>query len=88
LPGKRALDLSAEIEVVVVDVAESPIERSEKKQKRFFSGKKKRHAIKTPVRVGRHSKPIIDIRFAKRTRQDFSRFRNTAQPSCRKQLSV
>jgi len=30
LPGKRGADLSPEIEVVVVDVAESPIERPKK----------------------------------------------------------
>ncbi len=33
LPGKRRTDLSPEIEVVVVDVAESPIERPSKKNK-------------------------------------------------------
>ena len=42
LPGRKALLKSdMEYEVVLIDVAESPVERSKKKQKRYYSGKEK-----------------------------------------------
>ena len=41
LPGKRVLKRkSASIEYIVVDVTESPINRPEKNQKEYYSGKK------------------------------------------------
>lgn len=41
LPGKKKLlELEQEIQVVVVDVTESQIARPQKKQQRFYSGKK------------------------------------------------
>jgi len=44
LPGKKALqDSDMLIEVVLNDATEQPIERPKKKQRRHYSGKKKRH---------------------------------------------
>jgi hypothetical protein len=44
LPGKKALKRkSASIEHIVVDVSESPINRPEKNQKEYYSGKKTAH---------------------------------------------
>ncbi len=40
LPGKRGADLSPEIEVVVVDVAESPIERPKKNKSDIIRARK------------------------------------------------
>jgi len=40
LPGKRRADLSPEIEVVVVDVAESPIERPKKNKSDIIRARK------------------------------------------------
>ena len=40
LPGRRRADLSPEIEVVVVDVAESPIERPKKNKSDIIRGRK------------------------------------------------
>jgi hypothetical protein len=49
------------IEVILADASESPIERSKKKKtrnrknrpKHYYSGKKKRHTIKTQVVVNK-----------------------------------
>lgn len=42
LPGRKALLKSdMQYEVILVDASESPIERPQKKQKHFYSGKKK-----------------------------------------------
>jgi len=54
-----------EVETLLIDATEQPIERPKKNQKSYYSGKKKRHTLKTEIRVtqkGRivhvsHSKP-------------------------------
>jgi hypothetical protein len=46
LPGKKQLYANAyNWNVLVVDVTESPIERPKKKQRDYYSGKKKRHTF-------------------------------------------
>ena len=78
LPGKKMLLKSeVEFEVVLVDAAESPIERPKKKvrqkkriknrknkQKHYYSGKKKRHILKSQVVVDKKSKAIICTSFS------------------------
>jgi hypothetical protein len=60
LPGKKKLiESNVEYEVILSDATESPVERPKKtgseiknhknSQKRWYSGKKKRHTIKTQV---------------------------------------
>lgn len=46
--GKKVL-LKKDIETVVIDVSEQPIERPKKNQKDYYSGKKKRHTIKVQL---------------------------------------
>jgi hypothetical protein len=68
LPGKKhLLDGKDEHEVIVFDVTECPIERPKRKktgrnknrQKRYYSGKKKRHTIKQQIAVDAKSEKII-----------------------------
>lgn len=40
-----------EIEEIIIDATEQPIERPKKGQKAFYSGKKKRHTNKTEIRI-------------------------------------
>lgn len=40
-----------EIETLICDATESPIERPKKRQKLYYSGKKKRHTLKTEIRI-------------------------------------
>ena len=42
----RDLDLE-----LIIDATEQPIERPRKRQKRYYSGKKKRHTLKTEIRI-------------------------------------
>ena len=51
LPGKKALLKGglSQPKVVVMDVTETPIERPKRKQKEFYSGKKKRHTLKSQL---------------------------------------
>jgi len=48
LPGKKAL-LDEGVSAIVLDVSEQPIERPTKDQRRYYSGKKKRHTIKAQL---------------------------------------
>ncbi|WP_415771101.1 IS5 family transposase [Neisseria sp. CP9] len=48
-------------QTVIIDVTESPIERP-KKQRQYYSGKKKRHTVKIQVIYGRETEKIISIR--------------------------
>jgi AraC-like DNA-binding protein len=50
LPGKKVL-LEKGIEAILIDVTEQPMERPVKKQRQWFSGKKKRHTIKAQLIV-------------------------------------
>ena len=46
LPGRKAVAARARVfDVVLIDATETPIERP-KKQRRYYSGKKKRHTLK------------------------------------------
>ena len=40
-----------EIEEILIDATEQPIERPKKRQKPYYSGKKKRHTVKTEIRT-------------------------------------
>lgn len=48
-----------QIEVVVVDVTESPIERPKKNRSIFYSGKKKQHTLKSLLVVEQTTGKII-----------------------------
>ena len=47
-----------ELEMIIVDVTEQAIQRPKKKQKKYFSGKKKRHTLKTEIQVTKEGKII------------------------------
>jgi hypothetical protein len=56
LSGKKVLKRkSAPITYVVVDVTESPVNRPQKNQKAYYSGKK-RHTLKRQVIIERNSR--------------------------------
>jgi hypothetical protein len=40
-----------EVESLIIHATEQPCERPQKKQKRYYSGKKKRHMLKTEIRI-------------------------------------
>jgi len=57
LPGKRALKRkSASIQYIVVDVTESPINRPQKEQKAYYSGKKTAYVEDTGHHGAKHQK--------------------------------
>lgn len=40
-----------DLETIIIDCTEQPIERPKKRQKRYYSGKKKQHTLKTEVQI-------------------------------------
>ncbi|MBL0310120.1 MAG: IS5 family transposase [Bacteroidetes bacterium] len=92
LPGKRQLLQSdSEIEVVLIDVSETPIERPKKKQRQYYSGKKKKHTLKTQVIAEKKTRKIIATAFSKGRRHDLNLFkqsRTTIHPAIKTQTDT
>jgi len=78
VPGKKKLlEPNHEIEVVVVDVTESPIERPQKNKSDTERGKKKRHTLKSQVVVNQGTKQIVCTAYGKGREHDFSLFKSS-----------
>ena len=78
LPGKKQLlDPESVAKLVVVDATETPIERPKKGQRRFYSGKKKRHTLKTQLVVDPVTKAVICTTFGLGKEHDFHLFKRS-----------
>lgn len=77
LSGKKALLKGGlnQPEVVVMDVTETPIERPKRKQQEFYSGKKKRHTLKSQLIINQETGEIICTFFGKGRCHDFALFK-------------
>lgn len=72
LPGKKQLVQGfGNPAVVVMDVTETPIERPKRRQRQFYSGKKKRHTLKCQIVLDEASGQIICTFFGKGREHDF-----------------
>ncbi len=72
-------DGSLNLEVIVVDASEQRIERP-KKQKRFYSGKKKCHTQKGQLVITHPSKKILCVQVARGKTHDFALFKGSRLP--------
>ncbi len=73
LPSRKML-LNPGVDAIVIDVTEQPLERPVKKQRRFYSGKKKRHTIKAQLIVHLTSRQILSVVCGKGRTHDFKLF--------------
>ncbi len=71
-----------------MDVTESPIERPKKKQRQYYSGKQKRHTLKTQVLVNQATGQIICTAFGKGRVHDFRLFKLHRLPMLPEQLCL
>ena len=55
---RKRLNNKDDLSTIIIDVTEQRIERPEKNQKIYYSGKKKCHTIKTEVQINKHGKII------------------------------
>jgi len=88
LPGKKALLEDNEIEIILVDVTESPIERPKKKQREWYSGKKKRHTIKTQLIINRETGEIICTAHAEGKTHDFKLYEESIGSAVSEDIKV
>jgi len=76
IPGKKQLIQGfGRPDVVVMDVTETPIERPKRKQKWFYSGKKKHHTLKCQIVIDRDTQEIICLHFGQGRTHDFKLFK-------------
>lgn len=76
--GKKALLKDSNYpEIVVMDVTETAIERPKKKQKRYYSGKKKCHTLKTQLVINQETREIICTAFGPGHCHDFNLFKKS-----------
>jgi hypothetical protein len=61
-----------EVESLIIDATEQPIERPQKNQKKYYSGKKKRHTIKTEIRITRKGRIVHVSRPRRGAMHDFA----------------
>ncbi|BBD69440.1 transposase IS5 family protein [Nostoc commune NIES-4072] len=69
--------MSSEEDLVVMDVTESPIEKPQKGQKRYFSGKQGEHTLKTQVVIRQKSSQIICLGHGLGKTHDFRLFKSS-----------
>ncbi len=72
---KRLVQGFGRPEVVVMDVTETPIERPQRQQRRFYSGKQKRHTLKCQVILDQDTREIICTFFGQGRQHDFKLFK-------------
>jgi hypothetical protein len=76
IPGKKHLVKGFKTpDVILIDVTETPIERPKKRQKRYYSGKKKQHTLKCQILAERDSAKIICLFVGEGSRHDFRLFK-------------
>ena len=76
VPNRKKL-FEDDFSTILIDVTEQPIERPLRKQKRYYSGKKKQHTIKVQLILCAVSLKIISIRCEKGSVHDFKIFKNS-----------
>lgn len=65
-----------------------PDKPAQKNQKEWYSGKKKRHTIKTQVIIEQKSMKIIDVREAKGSEHDFKMYKESIGKSVHKAIRI
>jgi DDE superfamily endonuclease/Helix-turn-helix of DDE superfamily endonuclease len=77
LPGRKTVAAGERtFDIVLIDATETPIERP-KKQRRYFSGKKKRHTLKTQLVAEKSTRRVLCIAHEKGRRHDFRLFKRS-----------
>lgn len=76
IPNRKIL-LEGDLSTILIDVTEQQIERPLKKQKQYYSGKKKKHTIKVQLIICAISLKILSVWCEKGTVHDFKIFKNS-----------
>ena len=71
LPNKKQIMEDKNVKTIIVDATEIPIERPVKKQKKFYSGKKKMHIVKTQFVINAETGKILSIKTSEGKKHDY-----------------
>ena len=78
LPGRKSLKQEENVfQIMAVDATEPPCERPTSKQRRWYSGKKKRHTLKTQVVIDVSTRMILCVATAFGSMHDLTLFRQS-----------
>nr|WP_255578742.1 transposase family protein [Deinococcus sp. RIT780] len=78
LPGRKSLKQEENVfQIIAVDAAETPCERPTSQQRRWYSGKKKRHTLKTQVVIDVSTRMILCVATAFGSMHDLTLFRQS-----------
>ncbi|GAA0501567.1 transposase family protein [Deinococcus depolymerans] len=78
LPGCKSLKRDENVfQIIAVDAAETPCERPTSQQRRWYSGKKKRHTLNTPVVIDVSTRMILCVATAFGSMHDLTLFRQS-----------
>ena len=78
LPGRKSLKQEETVfQIIAVDAAETPCERPTRQQRRWYSGKKKRHTLKTQVVIDVSTRMILCVATAFGSMHDLTLFRQS-----------
>ena len=69
--------LNSDLDTVVIDVSEQPIEKPKKRQRAYYSGKKKCHTLKVQLIICLLTLRIFSVRCEKGRVHDFKIFKNS-----------
>ena len=61
-----------DVETLIIDAAGHPVERPQKNQKRYYAGKKKRHTLKTEIRITRKGRIVHVSKSRRGAMHDFA----------------
>lgn len=76
LPGRKAL-LNEDLQAIILDVTEQPIERPTTRQRDYYSGKKKHHTIKAQLMICLCTLQILSVICGKGRAHDFTLFKQS-----------
>ncbi len=77
-----------EVENLLIDATEQPIERPKRRQKPYYSGKKKRHTLKTEIRVTLAGRIVHVSKNHPGSTHDFTVFKGEKRPPKESRLFV
>jgi hypothetical protein len=82
IPGKKALLKGCDyLEIVVMDVTDPAIKRPKRRQKKYYSCKKKLHTLKSQLVINQATREIICVAFGPGKSHDFSLFKKSKTPA-------
>lgn len=80
LPNKNSIMEEKNLKTIIVDATEIPIERPVKKQRKYYSGKKRMHTVKAQFVINGETGEVLSIRTSEGKMHDFKLWKKSKIP--------